>query len=185
MFETGRKLSVGNHPNLRWILGRVEEVPLHPPYALVTAGSSLHWLDWEVALPRLHDVLTPRGYLAIIYGETTPNPWNEDLGRLIPRYSTNRDFQPYDLLEELEKRSLFQKQGERQTAPLPFVQSIESYVESFHSMNGFSRDRMAPEMAAGFDAELTEAVSRFATDGKIELQIIGTVIWGKPGGHGR
>src|SRR5439155_17899141 len=47
MIERGRRSPGGDHPNLRWIVGRAEDVPLAPPYALITAGASLHWMDWE------------------------------------------------------------------------------------------------------------------------------------------
>ena len=43
MIEQGKQLPNGNHPQLHWIYGKVEEVPLAPPYALITAGSSIHW----------------------------------------------------------------------------------------------------------------------------------------------
>ena len=29
-------------------------------------------------------------------------PWQEEILRIIPRYSTNQDFTPYDLVEALE-----------------------------------------------------------------------------------
>lgn len=41
-------------------------MPLGPPYGLVTAGSSLHWMDWEVVLPRIGRLLSPEGCLAIV-----------------------------------------------------------------------------------------------------------------------
>src|SRR6266487_724269 len=53
MIEIGRDLPCGTASNIRWIIGKLEDVPLDPPYALVTAGESLHWMDWEIVLPRL------------------------------------------------------------------------------------------------------------------------------------
>src|SRR5438270_13066726 len=35
MIEEGRHLPGGDDPRLRWIVGRVEDAPLDPPYALV------------------------------------------------------------------------------------------------------------------------------------------------------
>jgi len=52
MIEQGKQLPNGDHPQLRWICGKVEEVRLSPPYALITAGSSIHWMQWERAFPR-------------------------------------------------------------------------------------------------------------------------------------
>lgn len=39
---------------------------LDPPYALVVAGDSLHWMDWPVIVPRIRDVLSPNGSLGIV-----------------------------------------------------------------------------------------------------------------------
>src|SRR5581483_8631492 len=41
MIAKGKTLPGGDHPRLNWIYGRIEEVALHPPYALITAGASL------------------------------------------------------------------------------------------------------------------------------------------------
>jgi len=44
MIEGGRRLPGGDHPNLIWTVGAAETVALVPPYGLVTAGASLHWM---------------------------------------------------------------------------------------------------------------------------------------------
>jgi len=64
MIEQGKKLPSGNHPHLRWVQGRIEEVPLQPPYALVTAGASLHWMDWKMVMPRFAELLLEGAFLA-------------------------------------------------------------------------------------------------------------------------
>ncbi len=180
MIETGKKLPGGDNPKLNWICGPVEEVSLTPPYVLVTAGASLHWMDWYLVLPRFREILLPGGYLAIIDQGARPQWWDGDLRRIIRRYSTNRYFQFYDLIEELEKRNLFQKHGEKETASVPFVQSIDDYIESFHSRNGLSRERMGEEMAAAFDKEVRKVVSPLAKEDMLELQIAGHIVWGIP-----
>jgi hypothetical protein len=43
----------GRRENLRWIVGAVETCALRGPYALVTAGASLHWMATDRALARL------------------------------------------------------------------------------------------------------------------------------------
>ncbi|SRR6266478_8104946 len=53
MIEMGKQLPNGDHPHLHWIYGKVEEVPLSPPYALITAGSSIHWTEWGHSIPTL------------------------------------------------------------------------------------------------------------------------------------
>jgi len=181
MIAKGQSLPGGDHPTLHWICGIVEEVPLRPPYVLVTAASSLHWMDWERALPRFHDMLTPNGYLTIIHNQPeTPPPWLEEVKKLTPKYSTNPEYRPVDLVEELETRSLFQKVGEKAAAPTFFRQTLEDYIESFHSTSLYSRDRMGPERASAFDREVRELMQRYCPEDAFEMRFVGKIIWGKP-----
>lgn len=180
MLNEGRALSNGDHPHLRWIYGRVEEVELQPPYALITAGESLHWMEWDVVMPLFHRILTPHGLLAIIERGHEPASWNEGLGALIQRFSTNKEYRPYDLVEELEERHLFQKQGSFRTSPTVFVQSIDDYIHSLHSRNGLSRERMDKAAAQAFDAEVRGLLTPFLQDDGLALTVFNEVVWGNP-----
>lgn len=180
MIEHGKRLPHGNSPHLHWLYGRVEDVVLKPPYALVTAGESLHWMEWDIVLPRLHEILTPDGYLAIISHDTQPAEWYAELAEIIPKFSTNTKYRPFALVDELEMRNLFQKVGEKETQPVPFVQSVDDYIESFHSRNGFSRERMKPEMAVAFDSEAKNILLKKYSDGILSLHVVANVAWGIP-----
>jgi len=180
MLEEGKRLPNGDNPRLRWLYGAVESVELNPPYALVTAGESLHWMDWNIVLPRFAEMLVPGGYLAIIEHNTLPEPWYAALREIIPLYTTNKDYQDYSLIALLEQHGLFSTVGEKTTAPVPFTQSVEDYIESFHSRNGFSRERMGPESAAAFDQEAREILYRTYSDGIMSLQVVAEVVWGIP-----
>ncbi|MHB8598064.1 MAG: class I SAM-dependent methyltransferase [Ktedonobacteraceae bacterium] len=183
MIEMGKTLPNGDNPHLHWLFGSVEDVELDPPYALVTAGESLHWMDWNIVLPRFHRMLTPGGYLAIIQHNYLPDSWVTMLNEIIPRYTTNKDYYPYDMIEALESHGLFQKVGEKMTAPVPFVQSIDDYIESVHSRNGFSRDRMSPEQAAGFDREAKRILLESYSEGILNMQVVANIVWGIPQGE--
>lgn len=180
MIAQGKALPGGDAPNLRWIVAAAEDAPLEPPYSLITAGESLHWMDWPVVMPRLRDALAPGAYLAIVERGEERSPWSEALLGLIVRYTTNRDYQPYNLTSELESRGLFTKVGEQRTRSVPFEQPVEDYIESIHSRNGFSRDRMPPEDAEVFDAGVRELVAPHAHDGILRLQISAVAVWGVP-----
>lgn len=180
MVEEGRRAPGGDHRALRWIVGRAEDAPLQPPYALAVAGSSLHWMDWDVVLPRVGEMLTPRGRLAIVNEGRVPPPWWADLVAIIARYSANQDFQPgFDLLTELTARGLFQIEERRKTAPVPFRQPLDAYVESFHARSGLGRARMGADAAACFDAEVRDLVMRHHGS-TVELQLVADVAWGRP-----
>ncbi len=66
MVEHGRGLAGGDVQSLRWIVAAVEEAPLDPPYGLVVAGESIHWFDWDIALPRFAAILEADGLLALV-----------------------------------------------------------------------------------------------------------------------
>lgn len=182
MIEAGRQLPNGAHPHLRWIEGSVEHAPLAPPYALIVAAHSLHWMDWSVVMPRFRSLLSNHGVVAIVAQEQTRQPWDSALlSDLIPRYSTNQDFVAYNLVDELTKRQLFRRQGEYATPPLPFQQSIADYVEAIHSRNGFSRERMTAANAQAFDHAVTQILTRAYPDGIVQIEVIDQIIWGQPG----
>jgi trans-aconitate methyltransferase len=180
MIARGRTLTGGGHPALRWIEGAAEGAHLDPPYGLIVAGESLHWMDWAVMFPRLRTMLASGAVLAILGRATLATPWDEVLQPLINRYSTNRDFQAYDFIDELTQRDLFTVKGACSLLPETISQSVESFVESFHSRNGFSRDRMEPQDADAFDAGVERAVQPWAVDGYLTLPHTCRITWGIP-----
>jgi|SRR5579884_156765 SAM-dependent methyltransferase len=184
MIKQGQRLPNGDHPRLRWLYGRVEDIELYPPYALVTAGESLHWMEWSIVLPRFHEVLLPGSYLAILDHVMVPEPWSL-LGEILPRYRTNIYAGPYNMLEALEEHGLFHKIGEKMTQPIPFMQSFEDFIESYHSRSGFSRERMGQAQAEAFDWEARSILLRTYSDGVIPFQVAGRIAWGLPMGKGR
>ncbi len=180
MVAKGRTLPGGDHPRLRWVVAPIETAELRPPYSLITAGDSLHWMDWEVVFPRFGHVLTADGLVAIIQRDEPRPPWQESLMGLIRQYSTMRNYQPFDLIEELQRRGLFRASGRRETAAATTWQLVDDYVASFHSRSSLSQGRMPPADFAAFDSRLRELVAPYCKEGMIELQTIASVVWGVP-----
>lgn len=181
MIQQGKCLPQGDHPRLNWLVGRMEEVPLHPPYALITTGDSLHWMDWEVVLPRFARLLTQEGFLAILGVEQLPPAWSSELSLICRHYTTVPNKQiSYDFIQAIEERGLFQRVENWRTKPVPFSQSLADYIESFHGRASFSRDRMSPANANAFDACIRALVSPFCQKGTVELQIVTEIVWGRP-----
>jgi SAM-dependent methyltransferase len=184
MIAQGRQQPGGEAANLHLIHATVEEAELLPPYALITAGESLHWLAWEVVFPRFVEELLPGGVLA-----TIGRNWDTDVAREFPiigRYSTNRDFKPYNLITELTSRGLFEQQGQRRVGPEPWLPTIAEYIECRHSQNGLSRERMGRD-ADAFDAEMRAVLEDLCREGAIErrgdrlvLAVETTITWGRP-----
>jgi SAM-dependent methyltransferase len=180
MLEVARERAGAAHPNVRWHAVAAERFEPEQSYALAVAAESLHWMEWSVVLPRIGRWLRPGAVLAIVARELAPLPWEGELRRLIATHSTNRGFRPYDLVEELARRSLFCEAGRRRSPPEPVAQTVSDYVESFHSRNGFSRERMAASSAADFDESLRAAVLRHAPDGVVRGTGSALVVWGAP-----
>ena len=180
MLRLARERAGTGAANVRWIESSAEDLVGDGAYALVVAAESLHWMEWSVVLPRIRGWLAPGAVLAIAARAHEPLPWDRELRALIATHSTNRAFQPYDLVRELSQRKLFRELGRRSTAREPFEQSVDDHVESFHSRNGFSRDRMSTESAVAFDEGLRRAVLAHAPDGIVRMQSSTLVVWGEP-----
>ena len=118
--------------------------------------------------------------MAIVEHDTPPAFWYDALREIIPRYSTNKEFQAYDLVSLLQQHGLFQVVGQKVMAPVPFVQSVDEYIESFHARNGFSKERMGAEQAEAFDNEARAILLKTYSDGVMNLHIVGQVVWGIP-----
>lgn len=184
MLERARMLPGGDSPRIRWLHGRAEEVELAASYALVTAGESLHWMEWDVVLPRLASVLTPHGMLALAYVEeqsARSAPWSEGAAQINRRFSNDPAYQPFDWIGALEQAQLFQKLGERQAAPVTVSQTVEDYIAARHARSTLSLDTMTAEQSEQFDREMQALLQPFAQDGLLTFNIVGGITWGKPG----
>jgi len=137
--------------------------------------------DWDVVLPGISGALGAGAFLALVQGRALVGvAWEAALAELIPRYSTNQDYRRYDLVAELARRGLFREMGRRATPRVAFRQSVDDYVESFHTRNGFSRQRMAGSTAAEFGDRLRALVSPHCPDGLVRGHTMASVVWGIP-----
>jgi trans-aconitate methyltransferase len=173
-------LALRRSSNICFVHASAEEFVAQEHYALAVAAESLHWMEWSVVMPKLKRCLRPQAVLAIVTPRVLRGlPWLAQLELLITRYSTNRAYRRYDLVEELRGRGMFQELG-RATFRAPFRQGVDAYVESFHSRNGFSRDRMQAEDAQSFDRGVRALVLEHRPDGEVEAEVEATIVWGQP-----
>lgn len=180
MIRVGQSRPGGDTPNLRWFCCSAETFSYAMRYALVVAGESFHWMAWDKVMPKIRQVLMPHGQLALLERRVNSGPWAPELQRLIPHYSTNQEYQPYDLVQELERRHLFMVRGRQRTAPIRFSQSIDDYIEAFHSRNGFSRERMPAERAQSFDDDCRTLLTSYCPNGDVAFDLEVEIVWGLP-----
>jgi predicted TPR repeat methyltransferase len=181
MLAVARARPRGDDPRIAWFESRGECFAFPRRYSLIVAADSLHWMDWAELFPKLRTALAPRGLLALVAGRTLDHPaWDSELRELIRRYSTNRDYVAYDLIDELCARALFQVVGRRFTEATRFVQTLDDYVESFHTRNGFLRARMTERAALEFDAAVRRLVLEHQPSGTVEGTTTASVVWGHP-----
>ena len=153
-----------------------------PPYALITAGSSIHWTEWEVAFPRFGSLLTPDGFLALIHRRTLPMPWDAELRELHAPFSARRNHRRPQVVGELEARGFFHRLGQRETESVPFFQSIDDFIAGLHSRSRFSRQRMGEQQATDFDQQVRSLLQRYHRESVLAMHVVGTVTWGTPAG---
>jgi SAM-dependent methyltransferase len=183
MIAEGRALPGGDDPRLRWIVGSAEDAALDPPYGLITAGSSIHWMDPARVMPRFAAALAPGARLAILEtddgtrrDEDHPLP---ELIEIIKRYSEVRHHVDNpETVAALEAGGWFVREGEERTSEITVRRTVEEYLEYLHSTSTLARVRLG-ERADRFDDEVRRL---FAAKGleTLERQVAGAVIWGRP-----
>lgn len=181
MLAIGKGLPGGGHPNLNWVRSSAEDFDYPAGYALAITAESLGWLDWNVVFPLLRRALSHHARLVVLVRDYRA-AWDADtLDGIVPRYSTNRDFVAFDLSAELQKHGLFAAEGRMTTAPAAVRQSVDDYIEFWHSRSGFSRERMGKAQAERFDEEVRRLVTPHATDKMLRYDVIVHLAWGRPG----
>jgi SAM-dependent methyltransferase len=179
MLAVARRRALPAGARVAWIEASAETAPLRPPYGLATSGESLHWMAWEVVLPRLRGALAEEGRIALVERVEAPAPWAADLLGLIRRHSTNRAYAPYDLEALLAGGGHFRVERRWETGAVSYRQDVRDYVESIHSRNGFSREGMGAG-AAAFDTAARALLARHAAaDGTLALAVRARILAGR------
>ena len=184
MVARGSRLEGGDDPKLHWQCSRIEEAELKPPYALITAGSSLGWFDLNLVMPRFSSMLTADGYLAIVGRD-------EEIGvddlEFIKEFSANQDHVSFNLIDALVEAALFQVSGKWQSQGTPWRPTVQDFLDFRHSQNGGARDRMGPDQAEAFDKAVRDRIHEQADagtakieDGRLQGTVVADIVWGKP-----
>jgi SAM-dependent methyltransferase len=180
MIERARSMPGGDHPAIKWIVGRAEDAPLEGPYALAVAGAALHWMDWDIVLPRIAEHLMPGAVLTTVVSHEETPPWADQLREVISRYSVIQDWERADLMVLLESRGVYKHIAKEYLTAEPYTRTIDEYIDGQHATSGLPRERMGAEPARAFDDEVRALVTPYARDGVLELAAGAEVDWGRP-----
>jgi hypothetical protein len=92
MIAKARALPGGDAPNIAWIVGRVEDVPLVGPFSCALAAESFHWFDWDCLCRSLHGWVPSSRLVLIEDRRELRAPWSDQIASLIditPIHSRN------------------------------------------------------------------------------------------------
>lgn len=180
MIEVGRRQPGGTAENLRWIVGTAETGELGGPYALVTAGASLHWLLPDPTMGRLAKVMTKNAFFVAVGHGHKDVPWQAALDEVIRRHSRNQHYDDsYNPVEVLVAAGAFEVVGKAKTEPIPQLQSVDHYIEYLHSTSSLARELMTEPEAAEFDRAVRETVQPYASDGVLSMTVVARLTWGR------
>ena len=179
MIEVGTALPGGSHPNLRWVCSSGEEFDYPADYSLIITADSLGWMAWEVVFPLMSGALSTHGRLVMV-SRGHSGPWSKQLPPLMPKYSTIERFESFDMMAALVEGGLFEREESLRTGAALFRQSVDGYLDFWHSRAGFSRERMGLERAAAFAEEVRRLVEPYAKEGILQYEVTADVAWGRP-----
>ncbi|MGW6196700.1 class I SAM-dependent methyltransferase [Kribbella sp. NPDC055110] len=181
MVEVGKQRPGGDHPNLAWQVNPIETADLDGPYALVTAGASIHWMPWEETFARIVPHLTPNAQLVVIEHGSVDEPWSAELVKVILRHSRKQNHDPkFSVVDAIRERGLLDLTGTARTERVLHRQKVTDYIERLHSTSSLARGLMPADEAAAFDTSVEAVLRPYAKDGVLELTIEAELSWGRP-----
>ncbi len=188
MLRVARSLPCAASPKIRWIHASIEGAPLEPPYGLIVAASSIHWMDLDRTMPRFADALADGAMLAVLDGDAPVDaPWEREETAFMIDFIAAREGRRPSWWKTVSERfaepvlvhPAFERVGHRITAPVPFSQSIADYLRCQHSRATWSEDHLGEKASAEFDAAMTGILARHSRDGMLTFNVQTRIEWGR------
>ena len=172
----------GRHDNIAWIEATAENAPLEPPYDLIVAGASVHWMDHEIIFPRLGRALAPGGWIAIVDGDApTDPPWGEVWVAFLTRWIRRMGgvYDPDGYRAKMNAYHAWLDIHGTQTFSQIVEQPVDDFIACQHSRATWARNRMGPKLSQQFDTELRDLLSNHSCDDQLCYQVETTVTVGR------
>src|SRR5580704_2492652 len=188
MLRVARSLPGAASGKIRWIHAAIEDAPLDPPYGLIVAASSIHWMDLDRTLPRFANALADGAMLVVLDGDAPVDaPWEREETQFMVDFLAARDGRRPAWWKTVRERFAepvlihpgFERRGHRITAPVASSQSIADYLRCQHSRATWSEDHLGEEASVEFDTAMTGILSRHARDGMLTFEVQTRIEWGR------
>jgi SAM-dependent methyltransferase len=188
MLRVARSLAGTSSSKIQWIHSTMENASLDPPYGLIVAASSIHWMDLDRVLPRFGDALADTAMLAVLDGDAPVDaPWEREETAFMIDFVAAREGQRPKWWKTVSERfaepilvhPAFETLGYRITAPVAYSQSIADYLRCQHSRATWSEDVLGERACAEFDAAMTALLTRYARDGMLTFAVQTRIEWGR------
>ena len=188
MLRAARSLPAGGDPKIRLVSARIEEAELSPPYGLIVAAASIHWMELDRVLPRFRESLAPGAFLAVLDGDAPIDPpWEGEVTRFMLDFLENLEGERpkwwasagQRLRQPILDHKAFQRVGVMISKPVRVAQNIADFLRCEHSRATWSEDHLGEKATAQFDDGLSELLTPFATDGILTLSVQTRVEWGR------
>ncbi len=188
MLRVARSLSGSDNSKIRWIHSSIEDAPLEPPYGLIVAASSIHWMDLDRTLSRFADSLADGAMLAVLDGDAPVDaPWErEETAFMIDFIAAHEGRRPKwwktvseRFAEPVLVHPAFESRGHRIAAPAAYSQSVADYLRCQHSRATWSEDHLGENASVEFDAAMTKILTRYASDEMLTFNVQTRIEWGR------
>lgn len=187
MLNVARRVPRATDPKIRWINAKMEEAPLDPPYGLIVASLSIHWMDLDSVLSSFADALADGACLAVMDGDAPVHaPWERDetgfMVSFLKKLDGRSQIQWKTCSERLDEAVLvhpaFQSIGHQVTPPVRFSQSVSDYLRCQHSRAAWAEDHLGETASRQFDFEMTKLLTSYAVDGLLTFDVQTRIDWG-------
>jgi ubiquinone/menaquinone biosynthesis C-methylase UbiE len=169
--EGGRLAAERGRRNIRWVRARAEEISADlGRFRIVTMGQSFHWMDRDLVLERISQLVERNGGLALVNpGKRRPQEsWEGVANQVVARYLGDRGRHP-GMNAEPEHEPALRRSAHffRFTArefPSRIERDVASILGSVYSTSSAAR-RLFGDRVAEFELELSESLLRLNPSG--------------------
>lgn len=182
MIERARTLAGEGVTNVTWLAGPFEELGprLTQTYDLIFGGDSLHWLDWEQAMPLFRTLLTPTGVVACVSRPFATGAVKDAVQPLIRKYTFAKQWDDYALQDVWQRQFGFTPLGAEAVAADVHAKTIDEWITAWFSMSTMTRSRLGDEASAAFAREARAALAPLVREGRVAMAVENEIWWGRP-----